>query len=314
MVLTAAATAAAMHLKQLKSRVQKTDQQQTPRPVAATKASSSGAPSPSLRLPVASAQNDSDDEDEPLPGAANGPTDDLDGMSSEVDTVEEELDELRQQLTDSKQRESDAVTQVSDLQQQVAEFESELEATTISLTELRKTVDKQLSARVAAEKHAKELETRISGMLSARGRMDDESLQRLQDAEDRAEAAEAARQAAEEAAAESDAEVDRLKEVASSVQRKVQATADIVATMSKDLERAQHERDASISELEANRATGRLLEEELASLKQRLRQTEGEVRVSKENLRRMDDRMRGILRERSEMAAQIKQLSPSKPR
>jgi hypothetical protein len=41
---------------------------------------------------------------------------------------------------------------------------------------------------------------------------------------------------------------------------------------------------------------------------------QGELRVSKENLRRMDDRMRGILRERTEMASQIKAMSPAKPK
>ncbi len=42
------------------------------------------------------------------------------------------------------------------------------------------------------------------------------------------------------------------------------------------------------------------------------RRVQGELRVSKENLRRMDDRMRGILRERTEMASQIKAMSPAK--
>ncbi len=42
---------------------------------------------------------------------------------------------------------------------------------------------------------------------------------------------------------------------------------------------------------------------------------QSEVRASKENLRRMDDRMRGILKERSEMSSQLKQLnSPEKRR
>lgn len=45
-----------------------------------------------------------------------------------------------------------------------------------------------------------------------------------------------------------------------------------------------------------------------------VRDVQGELRVSKENLRRMDDRMRGILRERTEMASQIKAMSPAKPK
>ena len=55
---------------------------------------------------------------------------------------------------------------------------------------------------------------------------------RLQDAEALAGAAVAGREEAE-------AEVERLKDVAAAVQAKVQATADIVAKMSGDLERAE---------------------------------------------------------------------------
>ncbi len=51
-------------------------------------------------------------------------------------------------------------------------------------------------------------------------------------------AEEAARQAAEDREA-AEAEVERLKDVASSVQQKVQATADIVSKMSANLEQAQ---------------------------------------------------------------------------
>jgi len=39
---------------------------------------------------------------------------------------------------------------------------------------------------------------------------------------------------------------------------------------------------------------------------------QGELRIAKENSRRMEDRMRGILKERSELVTTIKSLSPTK--
>lgn len=39
---------------------------------------------------------------------------------------------------------------------------------------------------------------------------------------------------------------------------------------------------------------------------------QGELRIAKENCRRMEDRMRGVLKERSELVTTIKNLSPGK--
>ena len=39
---------------------------------------------------------------------------------------------------------------------------------------------------------------------------------------------------------------------------------------------------------------------------------QGELRIAKENCRRMEDRMRGVLKERSELVTTIKSLSPGK--
>lgn len=70
--------------------------------------------------------------------------------------------------------------QVAELQQQVAEFEEELSESTKSLTDLRRAVEKQMSGRKAAERAAKEAETRLSGVLSAKDYMDDSSRQRME--------------------------------------------------------------------------------------------------------------------------------------
>lgn len=69
---------------------------------------------------------------------------------------------------------------MAELQGQVAEYEGELAESTRSLTEVRRQVEKQMAGRKAAERSAKEAETRLNGMLSAKDRVDDDTQQRLE--------------------------------------------------------------------------------------------------------------------------------------
>ncbi|EIE18547.1 hypothetical protein COCSUDRAFT_49250 [Coccomyxa subellipsoidea C-169] len=172
--------------------------------------------------------------------------------------------------------------------------------------------------RKGHDRRIKDLELRLTSILSAKARDDEEHASRVKVLEEQAAEAAAARAAAE-------ADLARVKGKGSDIQRKARPSilrpetsfylfrVEAASVSVTNMRREMQARERRAAELEA--ALGSLRDKsaatdaQLAASRQRVRELEVELRISQESLRRCDERLRGVLKERQDMESRLRRAS-----
>lgn len=168
--------------------------------------------------------------------------------------------------------------------------------------ELERKLAAQTEARRAADRRVKDAEVKLSGVVSARHRLERESKDRNQDLASQLKSA-------TERAAKAEGESQQYKDRVSSVQRKVQATGGTLQRISSDLDSTRHQN----AELEARALKHKQRADaaagELLATQKQLLQCQADREELQQVYSRFNPRYQQVVTERNDLQSELHQLN-----